>query len=95
MGDVLWNLEYALQLQETAMMANEVPVAEEVPRRNNIVDIPGRLPEQEVWDDTSMLVLPERARFSSISMSRSQDMSADLIDSDSALFSQIVKPQGR
>ncbi|MCO5608935.1 hypothetical protein L7F22_063153 [Adiantum nelumboides] len=81
MGDVLWNLEYALQLQETAMAG----VMDE-DSRNQILELPIRLPAQEHWDTSGAV---GHSMNSMASEEDSEDATA------SALFSQLVNPQGR
>eukprot|EP00250_Pteridium_aquilinum_P015317 c22517_g1_i1 orf=411-2990(-) len=81
MGDVLWNLEYALQLQETAMAG----VMDE-DSRNQILELPIRLPAQENWDTSGAV---GHSLNSMASEEDSEDATA------SALFSQLVNPQGR
>lgn len=81
MGDVLWNLEYALQLQETA---NAGVLDED--SRNQILELPIRLPAQEQWDTSGV---GGHSMNSMASEEDSEDATA------SALFSQLVNPQGR
>ncbi|KAH7373062.1 hypothetical protein KP509_17G035200 [Ceratopteris richardii] len=81
MGDVLWNLEYALQLEETAMAGG---VDED--SRNQILELPIRIPAQEHWD-TSGVGDP------SLNSMTSERDSEDA--TGSAFFSQLVNPQGR
>ncbi|KAH7437933.1 hypothetical protein KP509_05G095800 [Ceratopteris richardii] len=81
MGDVLWNLEYALQLQETAM-----PDVIDEDSRNQILELPIRIPAQEHWDTSG-------ARGNSLTSMASEEDSEDA--TASALFSQLVNPQGR
>lgn len=81
MGDVLWNLEYALQLQETAM-ASEV----DEDSRNRILELPVRLPAQEHWDTSAV-------EGHSLNSMPSEDNSEEA--SASTVFSQLVNPQGR
>eukprot|EP00249_Psilotum_nudum_P018660 c26906_g2_i1 orf=734-3301(-) len=49
MGDVLWNLEYTLQLQETAMSNNL-----DEDSANRILALPIRIPAQEHWDTSAV-----------------------------------------
>lgn len=84
MGDILWNLEYALQLQETSSVEadNSNPRVKELPLKN----FPQvELPDTSAWDMDTTTVKNHSAVFSE--------------DSDdatpSAVFSQLVNPQGR
>eukprot|EP01018_Ginkgo_biloba_P038618 Gb_34862 [translate_table: standard] len=78
MGDVLWNLEYALQLQEAAMQ-NEP----EENSTNYIVDLPLPLPQPEPFENTNI------DKGSTVSDEGSETATT------SAVFSQLVNPQGR
>lgn len=81
MGDVLWNLEYALQLQETSMAGDL-----DEDSRNQILELPIRLPAQEHWDTSGV------GGHSMNSMASEEDPEDATA---SALFSQLVNPQGR
>ncbi|CAM6100508.1 unnamed protein product [Calypogeia fissa] len=76
MGDVLWNLEYALQLQENSMENRLMEGS-----TNRILELPLRTPEPEEPDLTTTN--------HSLGSEESEDASA------SAVFSQLVNPQGR
>eukprot|EP00249_Psilotum_nudum_P018659 c26906_g1_i1 orf=389-3010(-) len=79
MGDVLWNLEYALQLQETAM-SNDL----DEDSTNRIMELPLRIPAQEHWDVSAV---------ENQSLASEDDFSEDA--TASVVFSQLVKPHGR
>ncbi|KAG6475557.1 receptor-like protein kinase THESEUS 1 [Zingiber officinale] len=79
MGDVLWNLEYALQLEETSSLAD--------PDDNSIRSISGiLLPHMEPLDPSS-LSMAEGVNASTV------DIPEDA--TTSAVFSQLVNPRGR
>jgi serine/threonine protein kinase len=82
MGDVLWNLEYALHLQENSGQPNLMDVSSEVSSL-----VPHALPGHPV-DDASNVTGVNEAH-SSGSDNDLEDISA------SAVFSQLVNPQGR
>eukprot|EP01018_Ginkgo_biloba_P020631 Gb_15081 [translate_table: standard] len=79
MGDVLWNLEYALQLQETAMQNDP-----DENSTNRIAELPLRFPQSEPFDNSIIDRVSERG-----SDQESEDVTT------SAVFSQLVNPQGR
>ncbi|XP_010905592.2 receptor-like protein kinase THESEUS 1 [Elaeis guineensis] len=80
MGDVLWNLEYALQLEETSSLAD--------PDENSIKSIPGiLLPRMEPFDNSVSTV--EAANSGTGTDDDIEDATT------SAVFSQLVNPRGR
>ncbi|CAM6034846.1 unnamed protein product [Sphagnum compactum] len=82
MGDVLWNLEYALHLQENSGQPNLMDVSSEVSSL-----VPHAVPGRPV-DDASNVT--------GVSEAHSSGSDNDLEDiSASAVFSQLVNPQGR
>lgn len=79
MGDVLWNLEYALQLEETSSALME-------PEDNSTNHIPGiELTPLEPFDNSVSIIDGGN--------SRTQDDAEDA--ATSAVFSQLVNPRGR
>ncbi|KAG6523134.1 receptor-like protein kinase FERONIA [Zingiber officinale] len=88
MGDVLWNLEFALQLQESAEESGSIStgVSDETPMMigNKIVDDPSMEPSITTTSITSISI---------------GGQSLASVDSDSltpsAVFSQIMNPKGR
>lgn len=82
MGDVLWNLEYALQLQEDGAQLNLMDTSTQL-----VSLMPPVMPTHPI-DDTSIV--------SGVSQAHSLGSDDDLEDaSASAVFSQLVNPQGR
>lgn len=79
MGDVLWNLEYALQLQETAMQNDP-----DENSTNRIAQLPLHFTQAETFDNSIVDRASERG-----SDQESEDATT------SAVFSQLVNPQGR
>lgn len=79
MGDVLWNLEYALQLQETAMQNDP-----DENSTNRIAQLPLHFTQTETFDNSIVDKASERG-----SDQESEDATT------SAVFSQLVNPQGR
>lgn len=79
-GDVLWNLEYALQLQETALASD----AGEDSSTNRILELPLLLPAQGQWEQSTV---------ENHTLVESEEESEDA--TVSAVFSQLVNPQGR
>lgn len=79
MGDVLWNLEYALQLQETAMQNDP-----DENSTNRIAQLPLHFTQAETFDNSIVDKASERG-----SDPDSEDATT------SAVFSQLVNPQGR
>lgn len=79
MGDVLWNLEYALQLQETAMQNDP-----DENSTNRIAQLPLHFTQTETFDNSIVDRASERG-----SDPDSEDATT------SAVFSQLVNPQGR
>lgn len=89
MGDVLWNLEYALQLHESSVekaLDNSNP---------QIMEMPLLIPATSELDDSSEV--KGKNSTESYSSTRTQNLLSE--DSDdvsiSAVFSQLVDPQGR
>jgi len=79
MGDVLWNLEYALQLQETAMLNDP-----DENSANRLSEIPLRFSQEENIGDSTI----ERV---SVAVSEEGSEGATA----STVFSQLVNPHGR
>lgn len=79
MGDVLWNLEYALQLQETAMLNDP-----DENSANRLSEIPLRFSQEENFGDSTI----ERV---SVAVSEEGSEGATA----STVFSQLVNPHGR
>jgi serine/threonine protein kinase len=88
MGDVLWNLEYALQLQENSLQPNLMDASTELGSL-----IPVAVPTHPIDDDDDD---DDRSKVTGISDAHSFGSVDDLEDaSASAVFSQLVNPQGR
>ncbi len=82
MGDVLWNLEYALQLQENSLQPNLMDGSTEL-----VSLVPHAMSTHPVDDISNVTGVSEAHSFGS---------DEDLEDaSASAVFSQLVNPQGR
>lgn len=79
MGDVLWNLEYALQLHETAMQNDP-----DENSTNRIAHLPLCIPQPEPFDNSIIDGDNERGNDQ-----ESEDATT------SAVFSQLVNPRGR
>eukprot|EP00250_Pteridium_aquilinum_P009296 c18576_g1_i1 orf=382-3069(+) len=89
MGEVLWNLEYALQLHESSV---EKALDESKPR---IVELPIRAMEMSELDDSTEVMVKSGNESNSSSRVKSL-LSEDSDDASvSAAFSQLVNPQGR
>ncbi|WCJ32131.1 protein kinase family protein [Euphorbia peplus] len=80
MGDVLWNLEYALQLEETSSALTE-------PEDNSTNHIPGiPMTPLEPFDNSVSIMDGGNS---------GTDDDADQDAATSAVFSQLVNPRGR
>jgi serine/threonine protein kinase len=89
MGDVLWNLEYALQLQENSLQPNLMDASTELGSL-----IPVAVPTHPIDDDDDDD--DDTSKVTGISEAHSFGSVDDLEDaSASAVFSQLVNPQGR
>jgi serine/threonine protein kinase len=89
MGDVLWNLEYALQLQENSLQPNLMDASTELGSL-----IPVAVPTRPIDDDDDDD--DDTSKVTGISEAHSFGSVDDLEDaSASAVFSQLVNPQGR
>ncbi|CAH8297345.1 unnamed protein product [Eruca vesicaria subsp. sativa] len=90
MGDVLWNLEYALQLQEAGVDCDQ----EDDNSTNMIGELPLRFNDYNNHGDTSVsvAVVARERRFGEEEESCGDDLSGV---SMSKVFSQLVKSEGR
>ncbi|GAB2277895.1 Receptor-like protein kinase THESEUS 1 [Dionaea muscipula] len=84
MGDVLWNLEYALQLEETSSALTE-------PEDNSTNHIPGIQLTQLSQLDNTMSIIDRGGN----SGTDDDDAGLDGASATSAVFSQLVHPRGR